>query len=64
MAKAPDYPAYKLRSADVTVASLDQLTVYNLRRLFANAGDEFMDLRKQRSDDRPRNKRRVASAML
>ncbi|EFJ47472.1 hypothetical protein VOLCADRAFT_61265 [Volvox carteri f. nagariensis] len=64
VAISPDYPAYKLRTADVTVASLDQLTVYNLRRLFANAGDEFMDLRKQRSDDQPRNKRRTANAML
>ncbi|GLC42989.1 hypothetical protein PLESTB_000279100 [Pleodorina starrii] len=64
VAVSPDYPAYKLRSADVTVASLDQLTVYNLRRLFANAGDEFMDLRKQRSDDKPRNTRRVANALL
>lgn len=27
-------------------------------------GDEFMDLRKQRSDDRPGNKRRVANALM
>ncbi|KAG2497495.1 hypothetical protein HYH03_004647 [Edaphochlamys debaryana] len=61
---SPEYPAYKLRSADVTVARLSDLTVYNLRRLFACAGDEFMDLRKQRSDDKPGNRRRVASAMM
>ncbi|KAG2436004.1 hypothetical protein HYH02_011717 [Chlamydomonas schloesseri] len=61
---SPDYPAYKLRGADVTVARLSDLTVYNLRRLFANSGEEFMDLRKQRSDDKPANRRRVASAML
>ncbi|GLI71252.1 hypothetical protein VaNZ11_016375 [Volvox africanus] len=64
VAVSPDHPAYKLRSADVTVASLDQLTVYNLRRLFANSGDEFMDLRKQRSDDRPSIKKRISNATL
>ncbi|GFR49687.1 hypothetical protein Agub_g11836, partial [Astrephomene gubernaculifera] len=47
VACSPDYPAYKLRSADVTVPSLQHLTVYNLRRLFAAAGEEFMDPRKQ-----------------
>ncbi|KXZ47777.1 hypothetical protein GPECTOR_33g659 [Gonium pectorale] len=64
VAVSPANPVYRLRSADVTVASLSDLTVYNLRRLFANAGDEFMDLRKQRTDDKPPNRRRVASAML
>ena len=41
------YPAWKLRQADVTCSSLTELTVYNLRRLFANSGNEFMDYQKQ-----------------
>ena len=41
------YPAWKLRQADVTCSSLTELTVYNLRRLFANSGNEHMDLQKQ-----------------
>lgn len=39
--------APQLRSADLTVASLDELSVYNIRRLFANRGNEFMDLKKK-----------------
>ena len=41
------YPAWKLRQADVTCSSLSELTVYNLRRLFAYSGQEFMDTQKQ-----------------
>lgn len=41
------HPAYALRSADLTVANLSGLTVYNMRRLFANVGNEFMDLKQQ-----------------
>ncbi len=29
------YPAYSLKSADLTVGRLSELTVYNMRRLFA-----------------------------
>ena len=29
------YPAYKLKAADLTIARLSELTVYNMRRLFA-----------------------------
>jgi hypothetical protein len=29
------YPAYQLKQADVTCGSLNELAVYNLRRLFA-----------------------------
>ena len=45
------YAGYQLRSADLTCASLGELAVYNVRRLFANAGQEFMDLRKANSND-------------
>ncbi|CAD7696926.1 unnamed protein product [Ostreobium quekettii] len=33
---------YELRQADLTCSSLADLSVYNLRRLFANRGSEFM----------------------
>ena len=29
------YPAYKLKAADLTIARLSELTVYNMRKLFA-----------------------------
>lgn len=29
------YPAYKLKAADLTISRLSELTVYNMRRLFA-----------------------------
>ncbi len=41
-------PAWQLRMADVTVASLDQLSLINVRRLFATRGtDHGVDLLKQ-----------------
>jgi len=49
------FKGYQLKQADVTCASLDELSVYNLRRLFANRGSEFMDHQKTR--DSPRKKR-------
>lgn len=39
VAASAEYPAYKLRTADVTCAALSDLTVYNIRRLFANSGE-------------------------
>eukprot|EP01024_Parvocaulis_polyphysoides_P022682 TRINITY_DN21032_c0_g2_i2.p1 TRINITY_DN21032_c0_g2~~TRINITY_DN21032_c0_g2_i2.p1 ORF type:complete len:322 (-),score=14.21 TRINITY_DN21032_c0_g2_i2:288-1196(-) len=42
-----DYKAYQLKGADLTCSSMNELTVYNIRRLFANRGNEFMDWRKQ-----------------
>ncbi|XP_039174156.1 5-amino-6-(5-phospho-D-ribitylamino)uracil phosphatase, chloroplastic isoform X2 [Eucalyptus grandis] len=41
------HPAYDLEQADLTVASFNELSVINLRRLFANKGSTFMDLQKQ-----------------
>ncbi|XP_030491577.1 5-amino-6-(5-phospho-D-ribitylamino)uracil phosphatase, chloroplastic [Cannabis sativa] len=41
------YPAYDLEQADLAVASFNELSVINLRRLFANKGATFMDLQKQ-----------------
>ncbi|KAK1320332.1 hypothetical protein QJS10_CPA03g00969 [Acorus calamus] len=41
------HPAYELVQADLTVASFSELSVINLRRLFAHKGSAFMDLQKQ-----------------
>ena len=61
------YRAYELAAADVTTSSLGSLAVYNVRRLFSNAGSEFMDLQRQAAgdDDRgPRRRRRITNATL
>ncbi|KAF7816547.1 5-amino-6-(5-phospho-D-ribitylamino)uracil phosphatase, chloroplastic [Senna tora] len=47
------HPAYDLRQADLAVASFGELSVINLRRLFANNGSTFMDLQKQIIDTAP-----------
>ncbi|XP_051142386.1 5-amino-6-(5-phospho-D-ribitylamino)uracil phosphatase, chloroplastic isoform X2 [Andrographis paniculata] len=41
------HPAYDLGQADLTVASFNELSVINLRRLFAHKGSSFMELQKQ-----------------
>ncbi|XP_027335886.1 5-amino-6-(5-phospho-D-ribitylamino)uracil phosphatase, chloroplastic isoform X2 [Abrus precatorius] len=41
------HPAYDLGQADLTVANFSELSVINLRRLFANNGSTFMDLQRQ-----------------
>ncbi|KAK9124692.1 hypothetical protein Sjap_014294 [Stephania japonica] len=41
------HPAYELVQADLAVASFSELSVINLRRLFAHNGSTFMDLQKQ-----------------
>eukprot|EP00887_Chlorella_sp_A99_P000305 scaffold13.g305.t1 len=43
-------PAFRLENADLTCSSLAQLSVYNIRRLFSNRGESFMDLRRQGTD--------------
>lgn len=44
--------AHQLRGADLTVCSLKELSVYNIRRLFANkGGGNFMDLEKKIDDN-------------
>ncbi|KAK8928445.1 hypothetical protein KSP39_PZI017818 [Platanthera zijinensis] len=47
------HPAYELEQADLAVASYNELSVINLRRLFAHKGSSFMDLRKQIIDKLP-----------
>ncbi|KAL9332669.1 hypothetical protein ACSQ67_002279 [Phaseolus vulgaris] len=41
------HPAYDLGQAEITVANFSELSVINLRRLFANNGSSFMDLQRQ-----------------
>jgi beta-phosphoglucomutase-like phosphatase (HAD superfamily) len=57
------HTAPQLRSADLTISSMTELSVINLRRLFANSnsGTEFMDLKKQRTGQGT-NKRKLRHA--
>ncbi|GBF94240.1 hypothetical protein Rsub_06510 [Raphidocelis subcapitata] len=62
------YRAYQLTNADLTCSSLGELTVYNIRRLFANRGTEMMDAEKAAdwqqwdSERRRRSQRRIGIA--
>ncbi|CAL5202978.1 unnamed protein product [Lathyrus oleraceus] len=51
------YPAYDLGQADLAVANFSDLSVINLRRLFANKGSTFMDRQKQQIVDQHPPKR-------
>lgn len=51
------HPAYDLVQADLAVASFNELSVINLRRLFANKGSTFMDLQKQIIEKSPQRRR-------
>nr|AFK40868.1 unknown [Lotus japonicus] len=53
------HPAYDLRQADLAVANFSELSVINLRRLFANNGSTFMDLQKQVIEKTP-SKRKLS----
>ncbi|GAQ91255.1 Haloacid dehalogenase-like hydrolase (HAD) superfamily protein [Klebsormidium nitens] len=53
------HPAYELEQADLTVSNFSELSVINLRRLFANQGAEFMDpLKQPRNQSPPRRRNR------
>ena len=65
------YRPHQLKAADITCSSLTELSVINLRRMFANMGQEFMDLQKQHAqknddddDDGSRRRRRIVNATL
>ncbi|CAI9762290.1 unnamed protein product [Fraxinus pennsylvanica] len=47
------HPAYDLGQADLAVASFNELSVINLRRLFAHKGSSFMELEKQIIESTP-----------
>ena len=51
------HPAYELTQADLAVSRFADLSVMNLRRLFANKGAEFMDLQKQADPKKPAKRR-------
>ena len=44
---------YELEQADLAVAKYSELSVINLRRLFASRGTKFMDLQKKIIDKSP-----------
>ncbi|RZC63087.1 hypothetical protein C5167_024826 [Papaver somniferum] len=47
------HPAYELVQADLAVGSFNELSVINLRRLFAHKGSTFMELQKQGTEKTP-----------
>ncbi|OAY66811.1 Phosphorylated carbohydrates phosphatase [Ananas comosus] len=51
------HPAYELVQADLAVARFSELSVINLRRLFAVRGSSFMDLQKQPVENSPPKRR-------
>ncbi|GJN35930.1 hypothetical protein PR202_gb24746 [Eleusine coracana subsp. coracana] len=51
------HPAYELVQADLAVAKYSELSVINLRRLFANKGISFMDMQKQIIEKSPPKRR-------
>jgi beta-phosphoglucomutase-like phosphatase (HAD superfamily) len=55
------HTAPQLRSADLTISSMTELSVMNIRRLFANSGTQFMDLKKARTGQGT-NKRKLRHA--
>jgi beta-phosphoglucomutase-like phosphatase (HAD superfamily) len=55
------HTAPQLRSADLTITTMTELSVMNIRRLFANSGTQFMDLKKQRTGQGT-NKRKLRHA--
>ena len=48
---------YELVQADLAIAKYSELSVINLRRLFANKGISFMDLQKQIIEKAPPRRR-------
>ena len=60
------HKGYQLQAADLTCSAMSELSVYNVRRLFANRGYEAMDLRHQFVGNTPTGKKRskVANAVM
>lgn len=58
------HPAYELVQADLAVANFSELSVINLRRLFANKGCEFMDLQKQNVEESPSKKKLIIDTLF
>ena len=60
------HKGYQLQAADLTCSALSELSVYNVRRLFANRGYEAMDLRHQFVGKKPTEGRwpKIANAVI
>ncbi|KAG9158583.1 hypothetical protein Leryth_025901 [Lithospermum erythrorhizon] len=58
------HPAYHLRQADLAVASFNELSVINLRRLFAHKGSAFMELEKQIIEKAPPKRKLTIDTIL
>ncbi|XP_052185642.1 5-amino-6-(5-phospho-D-ribitylamino)uracil phosphatase, chloroplastic [Diospyros lotus] len=58
------HPAYDLGQADLAVASFSELSVINLRRLFAHKGSNFMDLQKQIIEKTPPRRKLTIDTIL
>ncbi|DBA94566.1 TPA: hypothetical protein ACH3X1_002151 [Trebouxia sp. C0004] len=60
------HKGYQLQAADLTCSALSELSVYNVRRLFANCGYEAMDLRHQFVGKKPTEGRwpKIANAVI
>ncbi|PKA67136.1 hypothetical protein AXF42_Ash004628 [Apostasia shenzhenica] len=56
--------AYELVQADLAVGSFTELSVINLRRLFAHKGFSFMDLQKQVVDKLPRRRKLMTDTIF
>ena len=57
------HKGYQLKQADLTLAALDELTVYNIRRLFAQRGAEFMDVQTAQMGKPPRQSRTISGTL-
>ncbi|KAJ0101274.1 hypothetical protein Patl1_06744 [Pistacia atlantica] len=56
--------AYDLVQADLAVANFNELSVINLRRLFANRGSTFMDRQKQIIEKAPPKRKLTIDTIL
>jgi beta-phosphoglucomutase-like phosphatase (HAD superfamily) len=60
-----DTPAPQLAAADLLLfQGFGELTIFNLRRLFANKGHDFMDLNKLNSTDEERDSKPIQQATI
>lgn len=64
------FRGYELKQADLTCPSLGDLSVYNLRRLFANRGWDFMEHKLENSvegkdgNEMAKNEKLISSGTL
>jgi beta-phosphoglucomutase-like phosphatase (HAD superfamily) len=56
--------APQLSNADLTILNFEELTIYNIRRIFANGGSNFMDLKKAKGYDSSEKPSRIRNAIF